>query len=331
MDLALQPNSSASPKTPLIRCLFMISAFVLMQAALLAPAAAQGCEPGKCIRIGSYNIKYFANNGPANTPDEIDQLVNRITDEANLDVAVLEEINKSGAEWTGPGGLRAKLGARGYEVAIEGSFGGEDPGRPQYIVLLYRGKAVSLVAGSTGEIDIPTSFNEGGTCTYNGLRPPVMARFKAAGGAFEFRVVGVHMKSQLKVGTDEKCDDRIRTFQAEKILAHIAKLKKDDESQPQSIVVGDFNAEFTAPEYSGFGAAGYRSMIQGNCSTASMDQCSYIQSPYESLIDHVVVHSSLMQAVAGSGTLARVQDLAKYLKSQSDHVPVWASFRVDPK
>jgi predicted extracellular nuclease len=314
----------------IIRRAFMFSAFVLMQAALLAPAAAQGCEPGKCIQIGSYNIKFFANNGPANTPAEIDELANRIADQAGLDVAVLEEINKNGAEWMGPDGLRAKLNQRGYEVAIEGSFGGEDPNRPQFIVLLYRSKAVSLVAGSTGEISIPTTFNGGGTCTYNGLRPPVMARFKAAGGAFEFRVIGVHMKSQLKVGTDEKCDDRIRAFQAGQILTYIAEMKKD-EKQRQAIVVGDFNAEFTAPEYADFGKAGFGSMIQGNCSTASIDQCSYVQSPHESLIDHVVVHSSLTQAVQDSGTIAKVQDLTKYLKSQSDHVPVWALFRVDAK
>jgi endonuclease/exonuclease/phosphatase family metal-dependent hydrolase len=317
-------------ETVMIHRASMFPALVLMQAALPAPAAAQGCEPGKCIRIGSYNIKFFANNGPANTSAEIDQLANRIADEASLDVVALEEINKGGVEWMGPEGLRAKLNGRGYEVAIEGSIGGEDPKRPQFIVLLYRSKAVSLVAGSTGEIGIPTTFNGGGTCIYNGLRPPVVARFKAAGGAFEFRVIGVHMKSQLKVGTDEKCDDRIRAFQAEQILTYIAEMKKD-EKQPQAIVVGDFNAEFTAPEYGDFGKAGFGSMIQGNCSTASIDQCSYVQSPHESLIDHVVVHSSLTQAVQGSGTIAKVRDLSKYVKSQSDHVPVWASFRVDAK
>jgi endonuclease/exonuclease/phosphatase family metal-dependent hydrolase len=311
-----------------IRRALMFSALVLMQAALLAPAAAQDCQPAKCIRIGSYNIKLFASTGPANKPAEIDQLVNRIADEASLDVAVLEEINKNGAEWMGPGGLRAKLKARGYEVAIEGSFGGTD--RPQFVVLLYRSQTVSLVPGSTGEINIPKSFSEG-TCVYDSLRPPATARFKAAGGAFEFRIVGVHLKSNVPVtGAADDCDDRIRTFQARQILAYLAELKKDN-NEPQPIVVGDFNAAFTGPEYADFGAAGYSSMIQGNCSAANIQQCSYVGSPL-SLIDHVVVHSSLTQAVQGSGTIAKVPaDLTNYLQSQSDHVPVWASFRVDAK
>ena len=241
---------------------------------------------------------------------------------------MLEEINKNGADWAGQGGLLAKLKERGYELAIEGSFGGAD--RPQFVVLLYRSKAVSLVSGSTDEVKIPKSFSEG-TCIYDSLRPPVTARFKAAAGAFEFRIVGVHLKSNLRVtGADKQCDDHIRAFQAKQILAYLAELKKD-KNEPQPIVVGDFNAPFTAPEYAGFGAAGYGSMIQGNCSAASIDQCSaYVDDPL-SLIDHIVVHSSLTQAVQGSGAIAKVkvQDLPEYLKNQSDHVPVWASFRVD--
>src|SRR6185503_18839853 len=39
-----------------------------------SPTAAQDCADGKCIRIGSYNIRYFASTGPAKTANDIENL-----------------------------------------------------------------------------------------------------------------------------------------------------------------------------------------------------------------------------------------------------------------
>jgi predicted extracellular nuclease len=294
------------------------------------PSCAETCKPDQCIRIGTYNIKLFAKNGPADTSAEIEQLADRIAgaDQANLDVVVLEEINKDGENWKGPTGLRARLQSRGYAVAIEGAFGGEDLNRPQFVILLHRTNSVSLVAGSAGNIDIPTTFDPNGPCEYKSLRPPVTSRFKTTGGSFSFQVIGVHLKSQNKVGNSDSCDDDIRRFQAQRILAHIAKLKADN-AETNIITVGDFNAAFDAPEYEPFRTAGYHSMVKGACSANALDQCSYIVPQFASIIDHVVVHSSLKQAVDNSGAIAKVGDLTHYLNTQSDHVPVWASFRID--
>lgn len=311
--------------------LHFLALFAITQWTLFATtaSAADACKPGQCIRIGSYNIKLFAKNGPADTPGEISQLANRIAkaDQGNLDVVVLQEINKNGDNWKGKDGLLARLRALGYDVAIEGKFGGDDPDRPQFVVLLYRTKTISLVVGSAGDIDLPTTFEAGGPCEYKSLRPPVSALLKSATGKFDFRIIGVHLKSQNPVGNSGDCDDKIRKFQAQSIVSHIDKLKAE-KGETNVITVGDFNASFDAPEYGPFRDAGYRSLITGNCSKQKLDQCSYIVPKFASIIDHVVVHSSVKEAVAGSGRFAKVSDFKKYLDTQSDHVPVWASFRI---
>jgi predicted extracellular nuclease len=300
-------------------------AFVLMHAALLAPAAAQACEPGKCIRVGAYNIQLFANaKGQADTDDELEELVSRIADEANLDVVVLVEINKNGELWSCKDGLRAKLRAKGYEVAIEGTFGGVEPDRQQFVILLYRTMSVSLVPGSIGEVGIPTTFDDG-SCTYPNLRPPATARFKTLKGNFGFRVVGVHLKSE---SGEASCNSKIRTFQAQQIADFIAKLKAE-KGEGNVMVVGDFNKAFGSNDFASLKSAGYETLISGNCSSANLTQCSYLGGPAPGLIDHVVVPSSMTAAVKGSGTIVKFGNLDTYLKTQSDHVPVWASFRID--
>jgi endonuclease/exonuclease/phosphatase family metal-dependent hydrolase len=306
-----------------------VAAAVLALVLPMALPAQDGCNAGQCIRIGSYNIKLFAQSGPANTPTEIAQLADRIAGAAqsNLDVVVLQEINKNGENWKGVGGLRERLRQLGYEVAIEGSFGGDDPGRPQFVILLYRISTIAL-NGSAQDIDIPTTFDAGGPCEYRSLRPPVTAALKSRSGSFDFRIIGVHLKSQNPVGNSDLCDDQIRSFQAERILAHINKLKVEH-GETNVVTVGDFNASFNASEYSMFRDAGYRTMIEGDCSALKLDQCSFIVPTHASIIDHVVVHSSLKQAVAGTGMVGKIEDHDKYLQTQSDHAPVWASFRTD--
>jgi predicted extracellular nuclease len=305
---------------------------VLLGIALVSaePAAAQACSDGKCIRIGSYNIRLFATPSAwADTQAELDRLADRISkpDQANLDVVVLEEINKNGENWKGPQGLRRKLSDRGYDVAFEGTFGGESPDRPQYVILLYRKDTIAFVSGSAGEINIPTTFDDG-SCKYPSLRPPATALFKAAKGTFAFRVIGVHLKSKTPVAdSPDGCDTTIRTFQGKQIVDYIAKLKTE-KGETNVITVGDLNAKFTDNEYESFRLAGFESLMTATCTVATKKDCSYVGSRAE-LIDHVVVPSSLPQAVKGSGIVMNVGDLSNYLGVQSDHVPVWASFRID--
>jgi predicted extracellular nuclease len=313
----------------------LVGAAILLTAlapAMIGPAAAQDCATGPCIRIGTYNIKYFANNGPANTRREIGELVWRIANagQANLDVVVLQEINKDGNDWKGPNGLRAKLRNAGYRVAIEGAFGGDSPSRPQFVVILYRTDSVSLVDGSAVNLDLPTAYDVGGKCEYKSLRPPVTAALKARTGNFPFRIIGVHLKSQLTVGTEATCDDDIRRFQAENILAYVKKLKEQS-GEANIDLAGDFNARFAADEYGVLRSEGYDTLIAGDCSAAKLGQCSYVDPDRPSLIDHIVVHSALQHAVKGSGTIGKFGNLSRYLRKQSDHVPVWASFRTDVK
>ena len=149
---------------------------------------------------------------------------------------------------------------------------------------------------------------------------------KSTAGKPSFQIIGVHLKSQNIVGSSAACDDKIRTFQAAEIAAHANKLK----GSSNVIVVGDFNASFAAPEHDGFRKLGFDTLIKGDCSEKKLSQCTYIVPKYASIIDHIVVHSSFKEAVKGSGTIGKFGDLQTYLDTQSDHVPVWASFRTQP-
>jgi endonuclease/exonuclease/phosphatase family metal-dependent hydrolase len=312
------------------RIFWLIVALVAFAVFGPLPSTAQNCSDGKCIRIGSYNIKYFASKGPADTKGEIDELVNRIVsvDQGNFDVLVLQEIRIKGKNWNGSSGLRKKLDGLGYAVAKEGSFGATKAKakEAQHLVLLYKTKTVSLIKDSVDEIKIPTTFNEGG-CFYDSLRPPVTARFTTANGTFAFRVIGVHLKSQLGEGS---CNTAMRKHQSALILKDIAKFKTQN-NESNFVVVGDFNSPFDNADFDAFRQAGFESVIKGNCSEQKMDECSYLGNPGQyppELIDHIVVPSGMKGALAGSGTI-KIGNLKTYLNSQSDHAPVWASFRID--
>jgi exonuclease III len=95
------------------------------------------------------------------------------------------------------------------------------------------------------------------------------------------------------------------------------------------IVVGDFNASFGSLEYNAFRYSGYETVIDGDCTAEKLQNCSYIVPEYASIIDHILVNSSVKLRLKGSGIMSVSDGGENYLSTQSDHVPVWALFRTN--
>ena len=295
--------------------------------------SANDCNNSDCINIGSYNIKLFGSrSGPANSTMEIEHIADRIEQEADLDIVVLQEINVNSKKWWSRG-LLSELEKRGYALSGAGKFGGM---RNQHLVLLHRRSVLHV--DEAYDLNTETEYASE-DCVYGGVRPPTVARYEVKDSGQTFQVVGVHMKSQLSVSGNDECDDEIREYQASVIAEFVDKTSGDGD---ELVVAGDYNAEFEADELKALRTAGLETMIKTKCDTETENKngCSYLGRYYEcgdpdnmgeiwpaSLIDHIAVSRNSKVAVWGSGQISQTDDLCTYLDTQSDHALVWASFR----
>ena len=282
------------------------------------PAQAAQCGGRPCIHIGAMNIKLLGTSGPADSAAEYREIGRLLSTTMDLDVVVLEEINVRSTQWRD---LKAELEGRGYSLAFESAFGGE---REQYIAVAYRRSSVELTAPPPSDLPFATSYRETGSdCFYENIRPPVTAAFRAS--QFDFRVIGVHLKSQLPVGKDTQCDDRIRTEQAKRIVAFTQSTAADERD---TIILGDFNSSFPSAENEPFRAAGMRSAMEDRASGSG--EISFVGRP-RGLIDQIVFRRDDKSYAPGSGFVFKLADADRrfYLDSISDHVPIRASFFTD--
>ena len=295
----------------------MIGVCLSLLAGSCLPALAK-CDNASCVRIGSYNIKLFGNDGELATgAGRIDELATRIDETLDMDVVVLEEINVASESWKA---LRKNLEGRGYRIAIEGAFGGENPQRQQHVVIAHR-EAIVQQTATPVEVPIATTYDDGKGCSYASVRPPVVAFFKE--GKFDFAVIGAHLKSMSPVdGSAESCDDDIRRDQAEKIIEWIG---SQAGAERDFLIVGDLNSGFEEQEFDPFRSAGF--------ATAMVDlppwsgTASYLPGGGE-LIDHVLYAPDTSEFLSGSGLVFKLSKSEKktYLGTQSDHVPIIADF-----
>lgn len=284
-----------------------------------APAHGATCGGRPCINVGAFNIKLLGSaTAPANSAAEYREIGRLLSATMDLDLFVLEEIDVRSQQWAD---LKRELESRGYRIAFESRFGGE---LNQYIVVGFRPASVQLTSPPPEDLDFPTTYAQPGTnCRYENVRPPVQASFRA--GSFDFRLIGVHLKSQRPVDGDADCDDDIRADQARRILAHIAQASGQENDV---VILGDFNSRFPAPENNGFREAGFRTAME-DLAPGSGD-ISFVGGPRE-MIDQIVVRRNDPSYVRRSGLAYKLSaaDRPFYLRSISDHVPVRASFYTD--
>lgn len=286
---------------------------------------ASECTNHDCLSIGSFNIRLFGNNGPADTQAEIDRLVAQIHDQADMDVVVLQEINIGSSEWLTL--LLPALNEAGYALSGTGSYGGSSPDRQQFVVMLHKTETIEQIDEVT-DLSNETLYDDGAGCVYDSVRSPTTAKFRARHLDLNFRLYGVHLKSNRPVGDDEQCDNQIRTTQIEQITDSIQSFSAN-QSGTHFIIAGDFNTEFENPEMAPLRQVGYQTAIQAECTAELLENCTFIIERFAGAIDHIVYSPSLAEQFEIVGAIGSFGDNKNYLDTQSDHVPVWVEFSVN--
>jgi endonuclease/exonuclease/phosphatase family metal-dependent hydrolase len=300
-------------------------ALVFLTAAYSGPGAApaQDCSSNPCIQIGTFNIEWLGASNesmhPHRTREQVRRIGALIANTLDLEIVVLEEINTESAEY---GWLREYLTERGYRLRA-GEAGGE-----QRVVIAYDDDEVDLLPtlGGDGirELPVQASFNYPDGCRSEARRP-LAGHFRA--GQFRFLLVGVHLKSQR----DGECGDRIRTVQTTELFTAVQRLRSES-GERDVIIAGDFNSRLSNVTLAPLlGAPGFRALTTAERRASGSPDISYLKAPYQELIDHLVVDiAATREWVPRSTTIYRVPTSpsarAAYLRTISDHAPVWASF-----
>jgi len=312
-----------------------IQPFVTVCAAILFTATARAqqapavCDDDKCIQVGSYNIEllglhrkpYKGVDRGARSDAEIERLAKRIATTLDLEIVVFAEINTQSDEWKK---LREKLKDEGYEF-----FEGTSSDRKQFVVLAWDAGEVSLVDNSAQELDVRADFDLGGGCNEDGLRKPVAAKFKV--DKFDFWVIGVHLKSRSGQG---QCNTRIRTEQCKDLKEEIDDLVSASGEQ-DVLIVGDYNELPGHESFKPLVDAGFKSQMKFLMPSSSKGSYIKNQSLHQSvdLIDQVMIRfDDTKEVVPTSAFVMPISSegkAKKYIIEQSDHVPVWVSFRFD--
>lgn len=294
----------------------------------VAPETVNAWEADDTIQIGTYNLELLGSprkpyggqdRGPR-TDEQLNQIATRIATTLDLEIVVFQEINKHSEEWTS---LKSKLAAHGYKF-----FEGSTSDRNQFVILAWDSDEVTL-DGEAIELNVRDAFDFGPTCDAEGLRKPVAGRFKAKN--FDFWVVGVHLKSRS--GT-EACTAKIRKAQCQDLVAKIDDLVTSS-GERDVLIVGDCNEHFGHDSFAPLVEAGFISQMkflkEGSAKGSYVKTASLNES--DDLIDHIWLrYAQTQELVRRSAFVMSLESrpaAKKYIIEQSDHVPAWASFRID--
>lgn len=311
-------------KKRVIQCLMAV--FSAVSVAVSTGASADPLAPDKCgrkgneacIQIGTFNIKWFGtpNKGPERTKQESERLADMVSRDIDLDLVALIEINPDSQqfEW-----FRERLKRNDYEVLYKKQD-------QQSIVIAYDSDQLRYRQGSLRLLAVRDEFDLPEGCkTGRELRRPLAADFSA--GDFDITFVGVHLKSQI----GGYCADAIRSAQMSDLREALDKLR-DDNSDLDVVVAGDFNAQLTDPSASPLSAdRRYWFLTEPRFRQSSSGELSYIAPPFEGVIDHILIMPEVtLEWVPASTVIYRPAGADSispwYLERMSDHVPVWSSF-----
>jgi endonuclease/exonuclease/phosphatase family metal-dependent hydrolase len=289
---------------------------------LFLTACLTGCKsaPPDRIRIGTYNVENF---------DGLDAIkvetLAKILDQ-NFDAIGLQEVSPIAAEK-----LKTALNkAHPWEFIL-----GES-GNKQRIALFYRSDITSAQ-----KVTEWNRVNVTGT-----LRSPLVAYIKVGDG-FNFTMVIVHQK-----GTGEESADEIRRQQSDVMRKEVDAYERNSQSDPDLIVLGDFNSPTWAAQNRGF-RDGPLLFLTRNIETDANYNClkkrgfpkdtegrpRFSNKGTGCVIDHIAVSKGSKGAEAeylpqSIQILDPVKDLGfasdrEYFQKVSDHLPVRAIFRAD--
>jgi len=280
------------------------------------------------MQVGSYNLELFGSERKpfggvergARTEAEIERIAQRIAVDLDLEVVVFEEINTRSDEWRR---LKQKLAAHGYQF-----FEGTTSERDQFVVLAWDADEVAALEPPRQLDGVRDTFMLPGGCNEQGLRKPVAGHFRA--GSFDFWIVGVHLKSR---SGDPACTSKVRQEQCRDLVTAVDQLAAAGEKDV--LIVGDFNELNSHESLKPLVDAGFTSQMK--FLTADSAKGSYVKnSQLESstdLIDQVWIRfDETQEVVRRSAQVMKLESreaAKRYIIEQSDHVPVWVSFRID--
>ena len=274
------------------------------------------------IRIGTFNLKNFDGLNAAKL-ESVSQIIDR-----NFDVIGLQEISSSGAEK-----LKEKLNQSQKWEFILGSTGNR-----QRVALFYR-----------QNIFVAQKITEWSPVNITGtLRSPLVNYLNVIdpdNQGFDFTLVVVHQK-----GGGGKEADRLRQDQSQKMRQEVDKYQKSSQSDPDLILLGDFNSPTWSNQNRGLRDAPL-TFLTKDIETSQQENClkkrgqpkfadgrlRFSNRGTGCVIDHIAISKAPKGAEeeyisASIQILDPQKDLGfdsdrRYFSEVSDHLPVRAIFR----
>jgi len=271
------------------------------------------------VRIGTFNLGNFDGTNTQKL-EAVSQIIER-----NFDVIGLQEVSPLGAEK-----LKEQLNKGKQWEFILG-----DTGSRQRVALFYRKDLISAQKVTEWQ-----KVNITGT-----LRSPLVTFVKTSAN-FDFTLVVVHQK-----GGGGKEADRLRQNQSDRLRQEVDSYQKNPQSDPDLILVGDFNSPTWADQNRGLRDAPL-TFLTKDIETGKKENClkkhgqpktpdgrpRYTNRGTGCVIDHIVISkapkgaeeeyiSQSLQILDPQKDLGFDSDRT-YFDKVSDHLPVRAIFRI---
>ncbi|MEE3717596.1 endonuclease/exonuclease/phosphatase family protein [Tumidithrix elongata RA019] len=317
MSLRLRFPSEGSPHHQIFQ--HGLSFLVGLCLSMLCMTACSSSAPSQ-IRIGTYNVENFDGQEGAKV-ETLAKIVDR-----NFDAIGLQEVSAIAAEK-----LKTALNKSHHWEFLLG-----ESGNKQRIALFYRSDLITA-----NKVTEWNRVNVTGT-----LRSPLVAYLKVGNG-FNFTMVVVHQKGSGEQGADE-----IRRQQSDVMRAEVDAYERNTQSDPDLVVLGDFNSPTWAAQNRGFKDgpllfltrsletdATYNCLKRHGTPTDANGRPRFTNKGTGCVIDHIAVSKGTKGAEAeylpqSIQILDPVKDLGfasdrDYFQKVSDHLPVRAIFRSD--
>ena len=257
------------------------------------------------FEIACWNIENFGNTAYHDVDQQITDVVEIIKD-LDIDLFAVEEIGSQSAF----NSLLGKLSDYdGYLAAFSGN---------QRTGIIYNDSLITIIS------DTLLFEND----SYNFPRPPLMLFLKAQQGnqIFDFHLIVIHLKAY----GDSESENRRRV--AIQKMEQFIDMRLQQIGDPDYIIAGDWNDELTDAASNNvflpFLNKQPQEYIFLTWPLRNTDY-SYIPSSYRSLIDHIMVTSSIDTSYSNETQIIKVdQFFSQYLAEVSDHRPVASKFFV---
>lgn len=281
----------------------------------LVPDELQGTD--RFLDIINWNIRFF------NARDaERLKLITQIMTELNADLIICQEIEQGALD---PVAERLIQSGAGLYKTAYGTTGGD-----QRVAFLYDTEFVKAKEDIV-ELFKDENLTVGGTRKKVFPRLPLHSTFvgRAARSAFDFHLVGVHLKSQRPSGGDDGTAQRRES--AERLARWLTEETGDE---GDVIVLGDWNAKPDQPEWEAVQKLERADEVRFLGWNDAREASHFFKNGRGSRLDLVLVSNEAEKAAVDkganvihwNGAFSSKQRLAELIEKVSDHMPVLSRF-----